>query len=83
MVGKNLKAGGRAGAGDPPPPAGTICPALASLAKKIGRYFFFALQWSSESCGLYEMSAFGGKADIIQGVEKSPLIAISGHCDEF
>ena len=28
------------------------------------------------------MSAFGRKADIIQGVEKSPLIAISGHKDE-
>ncbi len=25
------------------------------------------------------MSAFGGKADIIQGVAKSPLIAKSGH----
>jgi len=25
------------------------------------------------------MSAFGGKADIIQGAAKSPLIAISGH----
>ena len=25
------------------------------------------------------MSAFGGKADVIQGVAKSPLIAISGH----
>ena len=26
------------------------------------------------------MSAFGGKADMFQGVAKSPLIAISGHC---
>ncbi len=25
------------------------------------------------------MSAFGGKADIIQGVAECPLIAISGH----
>jgi len=27
------------------------------------------------------MSAFGGKADIILGVAKSPLIAISGHSE--
>ncbi len=26
------------------------------------------------------MSAFGGKADVIQGVAECPLIAISGHC---
>ncbi len=26
-----------------------------------------------------ETSAFGGKADINQGVAKSPLLAISGH----
>ncbi len=25
------------------------------------------------------MSAFGGKADVIQGVTECPLIAISGH----
>ena len=34
------------------------------------------------SC-LPKMSAFGGKADIIQGVAKSPLIAISGHFAPF
>ena len=28
------------------------------------------------------MSAFGGKADIIQGVPKGPLLAISGHYDD-
>ncbi len=28
------------------------------------------------------MSAFGGKADVIQGVSECPLIAISGHKDE-
>ena len=28
------------------------------------------------------MSAFGGKADIIQGMTKSPLIARSGHSDD-
>lgn len=28
------------------------------------------------------MSAFGGKAEVFQGVAKSPLIAISGHSDE-
>jgi len=27
------------------------------------------------------MSAFGGKADIIQGMARCPLIAKSGHCD--
>ena len=27
------------------------------------------------------MSAFGGKADVFQGVAKSPLLAISGHQD--
>jgi hypothetical protein len=26
-----------------------------------------------------QMSAFGGKAEVIQGVRKSPLIAKSGH----
>ncbi len=29
------------------------------------------------------MSAFGGKADIIQGMAKGPLIAKSGHSDGF
>ena len=29
--------------------------------------------------GVPPMSAFGGKADIIQGVVKCPLIAKSGH----
>jgi hypothetical protein len=28
------------------------------------------------------MSAFGGKAEIIYGVAKSPLIAKSGHIDD-
>ena len=28
---------------------------------------------------LSAMSAFGGKAEVFQGVPKSPLIAISGH----
>ncbi len=27
------------------------------------------------------MSAFGGKADVIQGVGECPLIAISGHSE--
>ena len=36
-------------------------------------------------CGLFattlRMSAFGGKADVIQGVAECPLIAISRHKD--
>ena len=31
---------------------------------------------------LPKMSAFGGKADVIQGVAECPLIAKSGHWDE-
>ncbi len=30
-----------------------------------------------------EMSAFGGKAEVFQGVPKSPLIAISGHIGDI
>ncbi len=30
---------------------------------------------------IHRMSAFGGKAEVIQGVAKSPLIAKGGHMD--
>ena len=36
------------------------------------------VQWFIDTCAA-RMSAFGGKADIIQGVAECPLIAKSGH----
>ncbi len=73
---------------NPPPPRNVYVTGQAGISRKCGFFRDFPLRngkWGKSGLiyrslsMLPAMSAFGGKADIFQGVAKCPLIAISGH----